>query len=116
MVDALDEPIEFQPAIHRCENRAIGGLQADLQKLEISFLEEPRQFFIDEFGPYFGVEADLSMVVPSYEIADLLCACRVEVKDWIHEIDLGDLLLEPEQDLFLDPLDIETSIPYREIF
>src|SRR5262245_22951883 len=115
MADALNELLEFKPAFHRSKDIVISGLQPDLQKREIPFPEEPGHLFIDEFGPHFSVEGNFSMIVLSHKMTNLLSAGRVKIKNRIHKIDLFDLLLEPKKDLFLDALEIEASIPNREV-
>src|SRR6266581_3076069 len=55
------------------------------------------------------------MIVLNHEPAYFFGARRIEVENGIHEIDFSDVLLEPEEDLLLDPIDIETAVPYGKV-
>src|SRR5438128_12261717 len=55
------------------------------------------------------------MVVLGHEPTDLVRARCVQVEDRIHEIDRVNVLLQPKQNFFLDAVEIESPVPYRQI-
>lgn len=93
--------------------RRIGRLQAHLEKPDVGLRHEPGALLVDELGPDFRVNGNTPVIVRGNERADLFRAPGVQVEHRVHQVDLGDVFRQPEEDFFFDSLEVEPPVPDR---